>query len=558
MERIKSIPVFFSLIIIPLLLIYGCSTKSGSLVLKNDTFYYQLNASPVNNVLQFNISLAYKSDSTHIIQLPKDYYGTPNLYKWVTKITGGNGTRVIDVYKKPDSRKIIPNEKNKVYINYTIKYDPVVLNNYSYAPDVSPSFFYMAGCQWMLPIGTIDSTYNYKIKMTTNEKGWTFYSSLSENTDNIALKTTFDDLISAGFGGSDKSQVKKSFEVKGNKVSLFIQGNYSFDKKDFVNKLKKIITAEKAFFNDYDQPFYYITILPRTGLLAGASVPNLFYCFVDSAKQGKELYRLIAHEYFHSWLPNKMNIPTKKGEYSFKTEWFSEGFTEYFSRKILFENNIIDKKYYVDTFNDDIISIANNPSANESYKEIAKRSRFGAAQKKLSYYRGALIALKWDNQLKRKGSSLKNMILSLFKKASESKGIIAESDIYNYGKKYSLDFKKDIEHYIIQGKSIDLLPGAFEGYQLRKEIIRLFDPGFDVRKSAREKIIQGVAINGPSYKAGLRNGMKYIRRRNSNRWNNSWSDTTPYSVTVSIDGKEKEIDFFPLGKQKDVLLYEKN
>ncbi len=550
--------IFFSLVaILSTALLDGSTKGSDPQALSDHTFFYSLYVATVDNELQFDISLGYKSDSTHIIQLPEDYYGTPDLYKWVTRITGTDGTRVIEIDNKPDSRKIMPNKNNEVHINYTIKYDPAVMDNYSYAPDVSSSYFYMAGCQWMLPIGPIDSAYNYRIKMTAADKNWTFYSSLSENTDNIEVETTFDDLISAGFGGSDESQTKESFMVGGNKVSLFIQGNYSFDKKDFIKNLKKIVTAEKSFFNDYDQPFYYITILPRTGLLAGASVPNLFYCFVDSAKQGRELYRLIAHEYFHNWLPNKINIPTKPGEYDFKLEWFSEGFTEYFSRNILIENDIINKEFYIDTFNGDIVSIANNPSANESYSEIAKRSIFGAAQKKLSYYRGALIALKWDNQLKRRGSSLKKMMLFLFKKASDSNGTISESDIYGYGKKYSLDFKKDIEHYIIQGRPIDILPDAFEGYQLKKEIIRLFDPGFDVRKSAREKIIQGVDTSGPAYKAGLRDGMKYVRRKNSNRWSNSWSETTPYSVTVLIEGKEKEISFFPSGKQKEVLLYKK-
>ena len=554
----KNFFVIFSFVTILSIVILGHTSKDSKLQpLEDNTFYYNLSVASINNELQFDISLAYKSYSTHIIQLPDDYYGTPNLYKWVTKISGTNGTSVIDVDNKPGSRRIIPNKTNEVYINYTIKYDPAVMDNYSYAPNVSPSHFYMAGCQWILPIGPIDSIYTYKIKMGAVDNNWTFYSSLSENNNNINVKTNFDDLISAGFGGSDESQIKESFVVGGNKVSLFIQGNYSFDKKTFIKNLKEIITAEKAFFNDYNQRFYYITILPRTGLLAGASVPNLFYCFVDSAKQGRELYRLIAHEYFHNWLPNKIYIPTKKGDYDFKLEWFSEGFTEYFSRKILFDNNIIDKEYYVNTFNSDIISIANNPSANESYNEIAERSQFGAAQKKLSYYRGALIALKWDSQLKRKESSLKNLMLFLFKKASDSKGTISESDIYDYANRYSLDFKKDIEKYIVQGKPIDILSDAFEGYQLKNERIRLFDPGFDVIKSVKEKIIRGVDTNGPAYKAGLRDGMKYVKRRNSNRWSNSWSETTPYSVTVITDEKEKEINFFPWGKQKELLLYKK-
>lgn len=556
MNNKKNKSILFSVIIICLTLIYACSSKKDdSESLKDNTYYYDLEVVSSGNELQLDVALTYKSDSSHILQLPMDYYGTPDLHKWVTKIVGDNNTQVLD--NQSNSRKIIPNKQNEVHLKYSIKYDPIELDKYSYAPNFSPNFFYMAGCQWMLPTNPIDKTSTYNISMSTKLPNWTLYSSLSEDVSSIEVENSFETLISAGFGGSDKTQMSETFEIEGSKVSVFINGNYSFDKEDLIETLQQIITSQKAYFNDYDQPFYYITVLPRTSLLAGASIPNLFYCFVDSEKQGKELFELIAHEHFHNWLPNKMQLTTPKGEYEFKREWFTEGFTEYISRKLLFDENIVSEDYIIEQINNDIIKMANNPSANESHLDIAKRKDFGAAQKKLSYYRGALIALKWDTELNAKGSNVKELMLFLFEKAKSSQGKIEDTDIYNFGERYDLDFKKDIEQYIDQGLPIQLPENAFSNYELKPKDIALFYSGFDVNKSASEKIIQGVDTSGPAFQAGLRYGMEYLSRRNSNIWSNSWSAKKPYTVTVLVDGTQKEINFFPIGKSKSLLIYQK-
>jgi predicted metalloprotease with PDZ domain len=259
----------------------------------------------------------------------------------------------------------------------------------------------------------------------------------------------------------------------------------------------------------------------------------------------------------HNWIGNKMYLPTLKGEYEFKHEWFSEGFTEYYSRKVLYDQSLIPKEYYVELLNKDLVNIENNPSANETYEEIAARENFGSAQKKLSYYRGVLIALRWDHQLQGKGSSLKEMMLHLYSISKTSDGKISYSDIYSYGEKYTLNFKEDIEAYIINGEKLRLEPGAIVAYQIANQKIKLFDPGFDVQKSAKEKVIQGVNPKGQAYKAGLRNGMQYVKRKNSNRWSNSWSEKLPYTITVIDNRNEKTIEFFPYGETVTVQLYQK-
>jgi len=559
-STIKVLKMKYLLIIIFIsfaFLAYGQVKKQKNITeIKEETFYYNLNIVNSNEQLEFHINLRYKSDSIHKVLLPFDYYGTPDLHQWVKLFEVDSGTKILE--EGSNFRKVSPNEKGEVHIKYQIQFNPLELDKYSYAPNVSSSFFYMAGCQWMLPIHPLEKKANYNITMNGKDSDWVFYSSLSEDGNNIFLESSYEDLISAGFGGNSHTNSQVNFELQGTTYSVFINGDFHFDKEILFTQLKKTLGAEKLFFSDDEKSFYNITILPRTGLLAGASIPNLFYCFVDTNQSAENIQELIAHEYFHNWLPNKMYIPTLKGEYDFKHEWFHEGFTEYFSRKILYEKGIISKDYYVELLNTDLINIANNPSANESYNEIASRENYSSAQKKLSYYRGVLIALCWDYLLSKKGSSLKEMMLHLYTISKKSDGKISYEDIYNFGNKFSLNFKTDFEKYIIQGKTFELEKEAIEGYHLFNQTIKLFDPGFDVQKSAKEKIIQGVDPYGAAYQAGLRNGMTYMKRKNSNRWSNSWSENKPYIVTVFDNGQEKEIAFFPLGDLIETRLYQKN
>ncbi|WP_437399096.1 hypothetical protein [Flagellimonas lutimaris] len=523
--------------------------------IEKDMVYYNLKIVTVDDGLEFHVDLKYRSDSIHKVLLPFDYYGTPDLHQWVKSFQVENGTTITEVGS--NFRKVAPNLNGEVHINYKIRYNPEELDKYSYAPNVSNSFFYIAGCQWLLPIYPLEKKLTYKISMKSDNPQWILYSSLSRQVDTITVESSYENLISTGFGGNMDASSQETFDLDGVNYSVFVNGNFNFDKADFFEQLKETIKAEKDFFSDKDQSFYHITILPRTGLLAGASIPHLFYCFVDKKESAGHIQDLISHEYFHNWLPNKMYLPTLRGEYDFKHEWLHEGFTEYFSRKILFEKRIISKKQLVELFNKDIISIRNNPSANESYLTIASRDNFGAAQKKLSYYRGPLLALRWDHQLSKKRSSLKKMMQYLYKNSRNSNGAISYENIFDYGKRFSLDFEQDIKDFIINGKNIPLEPNAFEGYRLTHRTIQLFYPGFDVSKSSKEKIIRGVDPNGPAHKAGLRNGMKYLKRENSNRWSNSWSGDKPYIVSVINNDHEKHIRFFPHGNKVDVRLYEK-
>lgn len=545
------------LAVIVLHCLYSGTQARAQADLAHDSYYYQLQPVPASDRTVLDISLEFKSDTPLVVGLPTDYYGTPRIHQYITSFEGARGTTVAATGSDTE-RLVNPNHQGIISIRYVISYDPAEMDRYAFAPVTGPSFFYVAGCQWLLPIGDLERNATYHFKLASPPEGWRFYTSQTERADSMVTLATYEDLASLSLGGCSNDEVRKDLDIKGRPVRVYIQGRYEFDPDSVLEGIERLVWAQREWFNDFEQAFYNITILPRTGLLAGTAESNLFVCFIDQATEPAALYKLISHEMFHYWLPGKMGIQPENAEYDFEFDWFHEGFTDYLSRLILFEVGVLSQASLVQSLNFDIVSIANNPSANDSYQQLvslADAGQFRSAQKKLAYYRGSLIALGWDEALKAHGSDLRQFVLALRDTADGKGGQLSFDDLVSVGRSYGLPVERDIARYITRGEPISPPANVLGRFTLSPTEVKLFDPGFDLGETSRRKIITGVVEGSAAYTAGLRNGMPYVRRRNSNRFSNSWSPTKPLQVTVLIDGAERVIEYFAIGKPKTLMLY---
>lgn len=518
--------------------------------------YYQLQPLPTEDRTDMLVTLSFKSDTAVVINLPSDYYGTPRLFRYITEFSGLNGT-IITRTTSDDSRRVTPDSAGVITINYGISYDPVEMDRYAYAPITRPTFFHVAGCQWLLSIGPdqTEATYHVTIDPLAD---WTFYSSKFLRADSFVVEATYENMATLFIGGSSGKEVHETINVKGRPVDIFIQGQYDFDDPEVIDGISRIASAERMWFNDFSQPFYNISILPRTGLLAGTASDNYFVCFIDQATSEQRLYRLVAHEMFHYWLPGKLEIRIGPDDCDFKHDWFHEGFTDYLSWTILRGAHLINPGNFVEMINQDVVALANNPSAHDTYQDLCHNlssGEFRTAQKKLAYYKGALLALRFDILLKGHGHTLHDFILELYRAAGAHEGKISFDKTCAIGDEYNLNIAGEYSKFIAGGADIPLPESAFPDYQLKEQTIRLFDPGFNMRESGRTRLITGVTKDGPAYEAGLRDGMTYVKRKNSNRFSNSWSESKPLVVTVLLDSAEVDIAYFPVGDTATVMLY---
>ena len=154
-----------------------------------------------------------------------------------------------------------------------------------------------------------------------------------------------------------------------------------------------------------------------------------------------DLLGLISHEYFHTWNVKRMR-PTEFARLDYTQEnytellWFFEGFTSYYDDLMLRRAGLVDDARYLSLLAKNVNAVLGAPGrrvqsvAQASFDAWVKyyRSDENTPNATISYYaKGALVALALDLTLRRDGSSLDEVMRTLWK-ASDG-GPIGEADI---------------------------------------------------------------------------------------------------------------------------------
>lgn len=367
--------------------------------IEGETFHYRIKPIPISD--RTNLEISFKIEgvkaSSVAVKLPVDCYGTPKLFRFVTAFTGESGTTV-QSGKDEGERLVQPNSQGEIYLKYVLSFDPQALADSTFSPNVGNSHFHVAGCQWMLRIGNEEEKRPHIIELVDAPKDWKLYSSLSANPAKFEGVVSLDDLDITAIGGGRKGF--SQFLVREKPVSVFVRGKFVIPQNEIFAAVRKIVTLQRERFNDFNQPFYNVVVLPKEDNVAGTRIENLFVSFFKADVTREQLYVLLSHEMLHNWLTANI-IKPPKGEISLKYQWFYEGFTDYFSRRILLDAKLLTLEKFAELINRDIINIADNPNKNTTFQDLVKATqtgKFNQAFNKLSYYRGALIALNWDTK----------------------------------------------------------------------------------------------------------------------------------------------------------------
>ncbi|NNF00103.1 MAG: hypothetical protein HKN25_13865 [Pyrinomonadaceae bacterium] len=535
------------------------------------SFFSVFGQSDFGNSIEYKITPVKKSDRTDLsisvklkpnasepltVKLLTGCYGTPNLYKYITLFEGEEGTSVAKSEREIE-RAVTPNENGEISIKYVISFDPGKMENSAFAPKIHQDYFSVAGCQWLLHFGDDGEKRDVSIEIVDAPEDWNLHSSLGKNAKKIKLRASYRDILASRLGGGGDFH---TFYVKNRPVSVFVKGNFDIPKTEIFSAVEKIVRLQRDWFGDYDQPFYQVVINERKSVIAGTAIKNQFVCFVRPDVDKNSLNKILAHEMFHNWLPIKMRIIRPEGDRQVRHEWFFEGFTEYFAKKVLFDAGLLSPEEFARLINSDIHSLADNPYKRIAYQdllELAKARKFTSTHKKLSYFRGVVIALKWETALRRTGKNLSQFTRDLFKLASKKNGEITEEEFLSFAMDRGVDAKADFEKYILEGKPIRLEPNDLgAGFTSVERSVPSFDPGFSLRESRLTKKISGVEKNSIAFNAGLRNGMEFVSARNAGRFSNSWNAEKPLTVVVRENGAEKKLEYFPRGKPIRILQFQ--
>jgi predicted metalloprotease with PDZ domain len=344
----------------------------------------------------------------------------------------------------------------------------------------------------------------------------------------------------------------------GRKIHVAIVDRFGFTLDEFADMTAAIIKQQCEFMLEEDFPEFVVTAIPvgqrlKAGesRLAGSGLYNSFALFVaPGSKLNDAVEHLFAHELFHHW--NGRLLQAQQPERL--VYWFVEGFTDYYSLRILYESGYWDAKRYAKWINRHIREYYLNPAINASNEEIErdywnKRSTVG----EVAYQRGLLLGLRWHKLARQKG--IANGIDRLFK-SLVNRGRGGGLEVSNYGIRQAGNellgswFAGEFDRYVTNAETIELPPDALApGLVGKLTEVYAYELGFDQARSLKDRKVRGLIPASAAAQAGLREGDLLLG------WDLEGEPDIPVKLSVEREGRDEVITYYPRGARRVVMQY---
>lgn len=485
------------------------------------------------------VTAAFKADAdgeTHL-SLPNNWMGRSGIWRNLTDLTVEGADSVVE--DTPKARVIRSRPGRRLTLRYrvndTLKRDPVQSDSYPSEPWIRPSWFYVDGVSALI---TIDGREDDPVSFRWG-KAWSKDFKLASNLDDADWDE--DARQSVLIGGRDLRVVRAG------PVRLAIRGDHAFSDAELSGALEAILRAERGFFgDDREKPFLVtaLSLAPQSGAsFHGTGKHQAFAMAVTPNMTLEDIRVLLAHEIFHAWNPNRLGQAFGPRGY-----WFSEGFTDFYARRLMVRERQITPQAFAAAWNETLRDYATSPAIAMPGDEAAGKFWTDPYADKLAYQRGALLAAIWDLKLRRAGSSL-DAVLRDQARNRDPKATMVRAFV-EAAKAKGLDVTADIEAHIDQGRPIRLPADAFAPCATVTDVTApVFDRGFEPKTDDKGTMtIADLREDSAAHRAGLRNGMVIVERRKGR----GGDATTPYELVVREgDGPVRVVTFLPQGTQTE-------
>ena len=467
--------------ILTCLFCFGCqnSTDKSNVNINDNNvsaFNYTIRPISLSDRVNLDIEVTFKGNSSGVteISLPVDKYGTKNIYESVACFYVNNAT-VSTVFEKPEIR-IVRHKPNQVLIiKYTISFDPKLSATSSFSPIIESKNFHFFSPQWTLRTDNDGQVYNYSIQFKDLPKDWVSFSNLKQKNNQLfatnSKQSDFKPFIAGGIYSHSLAVINSK------PVNIII--SHHFKDENLINDVTRLMTSQRDFFDFITNEHYLVSITKRDGILAGTAIENAFVCLLRNNAQRHDVLNLLAHETMHNWVPLMADIERDEKIIGseFSTEFFNEGFISYAPKVLLYEDSLITKKNVVELMNKTLFAYAINPFNDITLEDIQKAQadrEFNNYHEKVSYYRGELLAFKWDNIIRKKTSNKENIlhfIKNVIAKATQTQGKISFENFHKIASSYGIDSKTDWINHIENGNMISLKSASWleNDYQLENK-----------------------------------------------------------------------------------------
>lgn len=387
-------------------------------------------------------------------------------------------------------------------------------------------------------------------------KGWRFASDLEHGR--MGRPMTVDDVgESITVGAPHLAVIERP--ITGGTLRFAAPAGAPFDQTAFADDMAKVVSAQRAFWNDLNEP-YFVAYLPLTAKPSGSSNGGTGRGdgFVLYGTPNAALDRIrwtLAHEHVHTWIP--MRIGRRMDEPEARYYWLSEGFTEFYTARTMLRGGLVTPEQGVGYWAEGMARYEANPLRTAPAARIISDFWTDANAQRLPYQRGMLMALKWDDEIRKKTggkADLDDVVLRMRDHNAQFPagqgpdlitGVVSAAWVVA-----QVDLRPDIAKYADGGAYVDLPEQLFDGcLDARVVTAPGFDAGFDYMASAKDKVVKGVRQGGPAWNAGLRDGARITKITVT-------PDDTSREVVMTVlpnmgQGNPLQIRYWPYG-DKDV------
>lgn len=323
-----------------------------------------------------------------------------------------------------------------------------------------------------------------------------------------------------------------SFDVKGVKHRFIGYKLGDFDKKAFMNDLKKIVEAAVQMMEDIPYKEYtFIAIGPGPGGIEHLNSTS--FGFTGESLKTREgrirMYSFLAHEYYHHYNVKRIR-PVELGPFDYDREnrtnmlWVSEGITVYYDLLLTYRAGHMTREEFFAAIGSRIGAYENKPgkmfqSATEASYNTWSDGPFGRTDDEVNktvsvYDKGAGLGLLLDLAIRNVSNnkkSLDDVMRQLYKEYYKGKRrgftaaefrMICEreaggplTEVFEYATTTkAIDYKK---YFAFAGLEVDSEPRPVTGGWL----------GVSARPKGDSLVVTGVEYESPAWNAGIRRNM---------------------------------------------------
>jgi predicted metalloprotease with PDZ domain len=347
--------------------------------------------------------------------------------------------------------------------------------------------------------------------------GWKTACSFGSSTS-IAVRETLEAFRHAVFLAAPDLRVLQR-NVRGRHLEIAIDGSWNVPDDELAGEVESILRLEREFFHDDAFPHFLVSWIPvgrpdpHSSVLGGTGLTQSFALFVlagsDLSAEGRDrigIPHLLAHEMFHAWNGGVLRMADPEP----LVYWFSEGFTDFYARRLLYRAGLMDTGRYAEDVNKRLARFWSNPASRAPAERIRAEFWKDGDVQRLPYERGDVMAFLIDREIRVRSNgarSIDDLVCEMVEEGRAGREASNAWILARIAAATSVEFAERVKRTVVDGEMpelpSDLLAPALD---LENVPIPAWDAGFDVDASEKEHVVHGVREGSNAWKARLRDG----------------------------------------------------